>query len=735
MPVAQHEHLTVSQSPPGADQGAAQSSRVVAVVALIALSIVCYSNVLAGYFYADDFPILRFLATFHESGAEIFKTIFFTRVPDFQPFLYCYRPLPDLFWLATYLVNGADPFWFHVLNIALHATSSVLVFLIAEELLAPASHRRLISFVAAAAFATCPVYGEVIHGAMNAVTGTCAVFFLTCVYFYLRAQYRMSVLAFACALLCKEVAAILPAVLAAIYWKRERKSPLRNIAPFLLVLAAYLAVRVAVLGPIIGGYTGALGDLNAEDWCERFFSPWPLYLLLPLHPSAFAPLHPLKFVLGGLYVALGVLIRKTRNAQSSAIQICALWLIATIIPVLPVWNTEAGLSGGRHGYIAASALFIAAALLTFNAQHKRIWCALWGSIIALFCFINIRNNDIYVEASQQALLLKQAVQMQAREPILLVNAPFQWKGLYIFPTSDMVTALCGERIRLPNEWLNGNYNLFSRELLPTLGAKAFSWDSQTCTLNASKLRLGSGMLSLDVQPVYTQRNQYGQVAIQRYLAEPALLDLETDFVEFRLTCSRTPRTAYGITPAASVWWQTPENPQFDPANTAYMRVIDDGKPHIYRIPLTDSVKSLLNRHNGCFEIRLPSPAFTNQLDRVKLLGWRHLAPHIELKSTSPCEVIYDAQKVDGAARIVLEVSKPESLLEHGLARPNRNYDSGDHASLRIFRSAPAGSVRLDLREPGVYEIEVGTIDKDGNPGYFSDPVFVKIARNPNNTSF
>lgn len=734
MPAVQHKHLTVSQSPPGANQGTVLSSRVIAITALIALGIVCYSNVLAGYFYADDFPILRFLATFHDAGAEIFKTIFFTRVPDFQPFLYCYRPLPDLFWLAVYLVNGPDPFWFHALNIALHATSSVLVFLIAERLLKPASHARLISFVAAAAFATCPVYAEVIHGAMNAVTGTCAVLILACIYFYLNARYRMSLVFFAGALLCKEVAAILPAVLAAIYWKRERRSPLRNIAPFLFVLAAYLAIRVAILGPIIGGYTGALGDLNAEGWRERFFTPWPLYWLFPLHSSAFAPLCPLKFVLGGLYLALGVLAFKAKNVRSPVVPILAIWLIATIIPVLPVWSTEAGLSGGRHGYIAATAFFIGAALLSFSAQHKRIWCALWTSIIALFSFINIRNNDIYVEASQQALLLKQAVQMQAREPILLVNAPFQWKGLYIFPTSDMLTALCGDRVQLPNEWLNGNYNLFSKERLHMLGTKAFAWNPETCTLSAQELRQGSGTLSLNVHPVYTQRNQHGQLAIQRFLVEPNLLDLEADFVEFQLTCARTPGTAYGIIPAASVWWQTPQNPQFDQANSAYMRVIDDGKPRTYRIPLTDSVKSLLNRHNGCFEIRLPSPAFVNHLDKVKLLGWRRIAPHIELKSTSPCEVAYDARKVNDAARIVLEVSKPDSLLEHGLARPNRNYDSGSHASLRVFRSELAGAVRLELHKPGVYEIEVGTIDKDGNLGYFSDPVFVTIARNSNNTS-
>jgi hypothetical protein len=766
MRATRHEHLTVPQSAQAPKTTPHFQSRILPVFALVALSVLCYSTILAGYFYADDFPFLHFVDSFHRVGAAIFKIMFVTRVEEIQYFLFCYRPMPDVFFLGEYLINGADPFWFHAANLACHAISAVFVFFIGERLLKNVAQARLISFIAAATFAACPIYGEVVYGAMNCVSGTCAMFFFMSFALYLewmdshrKSRLALSVFTFACSILCKEVAAILPAVLALTYWQRNRISPLPSVTPFLAVFSIYLACRVAILGPIVGGYMGALGDLNAEGWMGRIFSIWPLYSLFPMHDQAFSTLHPLKWLLAALYAGIGVLTLRAKP-RLNLLPLLGFWMVASLIPVLCVWCIEPGLGGGRHGYIAAVPLFIAAAACSYSASHKQAWCAVWTSLIAIFAYVNVRNNIQFVESSQQAIVMKQALEakvhtLKPSEALLLLNAPFEWKGLYIFPSSLMLRAIfeppsaaasIGNRIYLPGYWLNANYDLFSKTRLQSLcespSIKTVAWNPESSTLEDRPLKFGDGTAEFKLDSVYSERNQFGQLARRRFFVDPTLLDGGADFLEFQLQCTKTERAKPGVTPAVSMWWQTIDQPNFSEDKTFYLPATVDGAAHTYRIPMCSTIKSLLVRHNGCFEVRLPSAGYINNLSEVKLIGWRQVAPAINMLAAHPdkdgistlvdrqCSIRYDATRVKGAKKAVIEISRPDSLLEIGLAYPHRNYSSAHHAALRTISDDLSGTANIpqgQFNAPGIYEIEVGTIFEDGTCGYFSDPVFVRVA--------
>ena len=162
-------------------------------------------------------------------------TIFTSNLFGFDadnPICNYYRPLVNVFLMLTYHIFGPHPWGFHLVNILFHTANSVLVFLLASSLHAefPPSNRggRLApfsaAFVCALLFATHPVHTEAVAwvAGLSDVSYTC--FYLISLFLYIRSirtsqsltgARTLSVYAFFLAMLCKEPALTLPALLIA----------------------------------------------------------------------------------------------------------------------------------------------------------------------------------------------------------------------------------------------------------------------------------------------------------------------------------------------------------------------------------------------------------------------------------------------------------------------------------------------------------------------------------------
>lgn len=180
-----------------------------------------------------------------------------------------YRPLSVLTLALTHAAAGLDPVPYRATNVGLHALVTVLLLALMARLGAP----PLPAALASCWFALHPVHVEAVLGVVNREEMLCAVFWLGC----LLLAVRRSALVPACArktwtpaslaalagltalgVLSKEGGATIPFAVAGIglLWSAGPGRVSRVLPPLLAsgsVVAAYLALRVAVLGHLGAG--------------------------------------------------------------------------------------------------------------------------------------------------------------------------------------------------------------------------------------------------------------------------------------------------------------------------------------------------------------------------------------------------------------------------------------------------------------------------------------------------
>lgn len=230
---------------------------------VVAAAVAVYANTLVNGLHVDDQyqivtnPWIRSLTNL--------PAIFSSGVWDFDGRVSSYyRPMMYVLYSLVYAVAGTAPWAYHLLNIVLHAGASVAVFFIARALLesrdASPSWRSGPALLAGLLFAVHPIHTEPVAWAAGVVDLSYAFFYLLAFYFVIRGQGQVrnlviALAAYVAALLSKEPAITFPAI-ALVYWSLYEgrqlgiNGLLKRVLPWVVVSAAYLLVRILVLGGI-----------------------------------------------------------------------------------------------------------------------------------------------------------------------------------------------------------------------------------------------------------------------------------------------------------------------------------------------------------------------------------------------------------------------------------------------------------------------------------------------------
>lgn len=188
-----------------------------------------------------------------------------------------YRPLLMLSFLVQTATTGLRTAPLHAVNMLLHLLACLLLHEIVRKKMDPAA-----AAFAALVYAVMPIHAE----AVSILTGrsevlSCALLLASwlCLEDPSRAgRLWLGLACYAAALLTKESSILFPAFLALSDWTFRRQSPLhpqrRRVQELLLLLsAAYLALRLAVLSQVINGgisYFAPTGKLAAVLTLSRF---------------------------------------------------------------------------------------------------------------------------------------------------------------------------------------------------------------------------------------------------------------------------------------------------------------------------------------------------------------------------------------------------------------------------------------------------------------------------------
>ena len=291
-----------------------------------------------------------------------------------------YRPVVTASYFLGYQLWGQQPGGYHAVNIGLHAVCSLLVLLLGAELL----KRREGAALGACLFAVHPVHCETINVIAFREDLLCTLFFLLSYLLFIRWERRRSwmacaagILAFALSLLSKEMASVLPLVLAlhVLYhcgWKR-----LTAVVPSAVVLVLYAWVR---FGLMQNADEGQLNHAGGSLWTAALTGGWTnlhnlRVLVFPFNLSAEYPLDALSGwgarAAAGAAAVVGLIAIAVRGWRRRAGALCVAWLVVSLLPVshlIPIAN----LAADRFLYLPSAAFCLAlAALLVTLIDHSR----------------------------------------------------------------------------------------------------------------------------------------------------------------------------------------------------------------------------------------------------------------------------------------------------------------------------------------------------------------------------
>ena len=317
-----------------------------------------------------------------------------------------WRPFCTLTYMLDALV-AFTPAVFKAQSILWHAGAGVLVMALARRLL-PESQRRF-ALVAGLVFALHPVTTETVDNASFREDSLVTFWTLATILLALGGRRWWALLAFALGLLSKESAVVAPVLLAIVRLagpaseRRPARAVARELAPFLAVLVAYLAIR---FGPMKttgqyalypgGTLAGTLAGMPVvwAHYLRLLVWPWPLcadytgYFSFGHVPAA--SLVPAALVVAAFLAAIVLAARRGQRGVAFGLAWFALALgpVSNFIPV-PIPAAERFLTLPLVGIALAAAA--AAGALSERVLAAR-WRALrWAGVLVLAAFVVIIN--------------------------------------------------------------------------------------------------------------------------------------------------------------------------------------------------------------------------------------------------------------------------------------------------------------------------------------------------------
>ncbi|MBI2526257.1 MAG: tetratricopeptide repeat protein [Candidatus Rokubacteria bacterium] len=261
-----------------------------------------------------------------------------------------YRPLVTLTFFLEHRLFGASPSGYHVMNVLYHLAAALALVWAGARLLG----RREAAWLAGLVFVLHPIHTESVAFVSGRTDILATLFFLLAVGCYMRwAGGRPpwalpALLCFALALLAKEPAIALPAVLLA--WEltlaraeRGAAAPARiaaRLLPFVLMAAAYLGVRQWALGSMPGLPAGqeslaartAAGAEALGRYLLLLVAPYPPTPDIVLDPATWSSRATAAGLASLLLVGTGAVLA-WRHSRLPAF--LTLWFLLTLLPATP----------------------------------------------------------------------------------------------------------------------------------------------------------------------------------------------------------------------------------------------------------------------------------------------------------------------------------------------------------------------------------------------------------------
>ena len=375
-----------------------------------------------------------------------------------------YRPVFMLWLLTLNRLGHGTPGFFHVANLVLH----LIAILLAIEIARRVTDLRT-SLFAGALFALDPIHVEAVAWISGGTELLCSVFVLGSVLAYLKsaeshpsAWITASVLLFGIALFSKETAIVTPVAILAHHVATSPKSPSNRLrgatslmAPYVVMSAAYFAVRIRVLGSLkesrfSGPGSALLGFPLRLAWYLKQLL-WPFHLSVSYRALDAAQLpNTLTIPLFVLFAALtATIVWKVRRSPAWA-------LIGTLsfLSLCPVLlETFTGFQD-RYLYLPSLGFCVLIAAAIGHSENAKLRISVTTALLVIFtvgtlCEERVWNNDpmLFRRALEVNPSPKNYAQLSAAYRIQNASQPelaTLQQGLQRYPQSDLLWSRLGD---------------------------------------------------------------------------------------------------------------------------------------------------------------------------------------------------------------------------------------------------------------------------------------------------
>jgi len=375
-------------------------------IILLATVFIVYSGTLAFGFVYDDHPVFVENPLVHawRYVPSYFSTYFGSQLAGANATYY--RPVFLLWFRLIHSLAGLHPALWHLSTVLVHVAVTYLVFLLAWRL----TGDRWTAWIAALLYGLHPVHVESVAWISGVADPLLALFFLSALLAYLKHRQRgasaawlaASLLLYAMALLQKEVAIVLPAVVFMYVvlfvpedkgWGPKLRSAVVGALPFLAVTALYLVVRSWALH----GMVRTIAPISVKTMILTWPSLLWFYLKLLVYPAGLSPFYDAGYVtklglrdfvlpLAGVLAAAALLWFWARRspAQARTIAFACAFLVLPLMPALYIRVFNYGdYAHDRYLYLPSVGFVILCALAIRQLPHAKLQAALVAAIAAL----------------------------------------------------------------------------------------------------------------------------------------------------------------------------------------------------------------------------------------------------------------------------------------------------------------------------------------------------------------
>ncbi len=382
-------------------------TRAVFPLIVFVLAGLVYAPTLGFKFVYDDLP--QILNNPKLRSWEYAGDFLAGHVWDFDPTAVAgnyYRPVFQSWLLLNYSLFGPEPQWWHATTILLHVIATVLVYILAKQILGDLKT----ACFAALIFGLHPIHTEAVAWVSGLTEPLLAILLLSSLICYLRSQTTSSLLFYFAALLAKETALVLPLMIAVHAWGTAAGAPakprgrrvVRTALPYLAVSIVYLVLRQhalhhfgVVLTPLSARTILLTWPSVLWFYVQGLIWPFGRGLFPDLSYVSTPTLRNFWLYLLAMAACMGTVWWWSRGRREDRFA-----LICMGLPILPVLNfaafSEGELAHDRYLYVP-SAFFavVAARAIVDYAKRPAIQAAVMAGATAIYGYATVRESRPY----------------------------------------------------------------------------------------------------------------------------------------------------------------------------------------------------------------------------------------------------------------------------------------------------------------------------------------------------